>query len=90
MPFFDYMYHSLAKKGPWVEHLTSLPKRGVGALSTVSAFSHERVPTFYNDSKPSKQIIGHKITYTESPAASKSSHDGTQHSELYDVMVSIV
>ena len=40
-----YMYHSLAKKGPWVEHLTSLPKRGVGALLTVSAFNHERVPT---------------------------------------------
>ena len=26
----------------WVEHLTSLPKRGVGAISTVSAF---RAPT---------------------------------------------
>ena len=37
-------YRSLAKKGPWAEHLTSLPKRGVGTLSTVSAFNHERAP----------------------------------------------
>ena len=37
-------YHSLPKKGPWAEHLTSLPKRGVGALSTVSAFNHEKAP----------------------------------------------
>ena len=38
-------YRSLPKKGPWVEHLTSLQKRRVGALSTVSAFNHERAPT---------------------------------------------
>ena len=38
-------YRSLAKKGPWAQHLTSLPKSGVGALSTGSAFNHERVPT---------------------------------------------
>ena len=38
-------YHSLSKKSPWVEHLISLPKRGVGALSTVSALTdHERAP----------------------------------------------
>ena len=45
--FWKYisMYRSLAKKGPWAEHLTSLPKRGVGTLSTVSALNHERVPT---------------------------------------------
>ena len=24
------MYHSLAKKGPWAEHLTCLPKKGGG------------------------------------------------------------
>ena len=60
------MFRSLAKKGPWAEHLTSLPKRGVGALSTVSAFNYERAATScYNDSKPSKQIIGHKITYNK-------------------------
>ena len=39
------IYHSLVIKGPWAEYLTSLPKRGVGALSTVSAFNHERAPT---------------------------------------------
>ena len=38
-------YHSLAKKGPWAEHLTSLPKKGGCALSTVSIFNHERAPT---------------------------------------------
>ena len=56
-----YVYHSLAKKGPWAEHPTSLPKRGVGALSTVT--TKERPRHVYNDSKPSKQIIAHKITY---------------------------
>ena len=42
--------------------------------------------------KPSKQIIGLKTKYcrTESPAALKSSPDGTQHSERHDVTVSIV
>ena len=55
----------LPKKGPWAEHLTSPQKRGVGALSTVSAFNHERAPTscLQRDLKPSKQIIGHKIKY---------------------------
>ena len=39
------IYRSLPKKIPWVEeHLTSLPKRGVGILSTVSAFNYERAP----------------------------------------------
>ena len=38
------MYRSLAKKGPWAEHLTSLPKSGVGTLSGVSALNHERAP----------------------------------------------
>ena len=42
---FECLYRSLPKERPWAEHLTSLPKRGVGALSTVSAFNHERAPT---------------------------------------------
>ena len=37
-----HLYYSLAKERPWVEHLTSLPERGVGALSNVSTFIHER------------------------------------------------
>ena len=28
----------------WAEHLTSPSKRGVGTLSNVSAFNHERAP----------------------------------------------
>ena len=36
--------HSLTKERPWVEHLTSPPKRGVGSLLSVSAFNHEKAP----------------------------------------------
>ena len=43
-----FIYRSLAKERPWVEHLASPPKRVVGALSNVSAFnsvqrSHQRL-----------------------------------------------
>ena len=38
--------HSLAKKHLWPEHLTSLPKMGVGTLSSVSAFDRERAPMY--------------------------------------------
>ena len=35
------IYHSLVKEHPWAEHLTSLPKKRVGALSVcVSACKH--------------------------------------------------
>ena len=37
-------YRSLAKQRPWAEHLTSLSKRGVNALSSVSAINHKRAP----------------------------------------------
>ena len=39
------VYCSLPTKGPLAEHLTSLPKMGVGTLLTVSAFNHKRAPT---------------------------------------------
>ena len=39
-------YCSLMIECPWVEHLTSLPKTGVGTLSSVSAFNHERAPMY--------------------------------------------
>ena len=52
------------KKGPWAEHLTSLPKREVDTLSTVSALTtKERPRHVYSDLKPSEQIIRHKIMY---------------------------
>ena len=61
---YIYIYRSLAKKGPWAEHLTSLPKMGVGALLTVSTLTtNERPRHVYNHSEPSKQIIWHKIMY---------------------------
>ena len=37
-------YCSLMKECPWAEHRTYLPKRGVGALLSVSAFNHKRAP----------------------------------------------
>ena len=39
-----YTYYSLAKEHSWAEHLTILPKRGMGALLSVSALIHEKVP----------------------------------------------
>ena len=33
-----YRLNTKPKKGPWAEHLTSLPKRGVGALSSFDCF----------------------------------------------------
>ena len=55
------IYRSLAKEYLRVEYLRSPLKRGVGALSSVSAFNLEERPChIYSDSMPSKQII---ITY---------------------------
>ena len=52
------MHRSLANEHPWAEHLTSLPKHGVGTLLSVSTFNHERAPHYvYSDLIPSKQII---------------------------------
>ena len=41
-----FQYSSLVKERPWAEHLTSLPKRVVGTLVSVSAFNHERAPMY--------------------------------------------
>ena len=38
-------YRSLPKECPWAKHLTSLPKKGVGTLSTVSDFNNKKAPT---------------------------------------------
>ena len=51
------VYCSLAKERLWAEHLTSLPKWGVGTLECF----RERAPM--SDSMPLKQIIGQTITY---------------------------
>ena len=57
-----------------VEHLTSLPERGVGALSSVSHLSANVRPCHvYSGSMPSKQRIGQTITC----------NDGTNHSEWH-------
>ena len=41
-----FRYCSSLKKFPCVKHLTSLPKRVVGTLSSVSAFNHKWVPMY--------------------------------------------
>ena len=48
----EMQYCSLPKDRPWAEHLTSMPKRGVGALLSVSAFlmMKERSRYVYSDS----------------------------------------
>ena len=75
-----------------MEHLTSLPKRGVGALSTVFVFNHERAPTSCLQRLETLKANNwtQKKRTMESPATSKSSPDGTQHSEQHDVTVSIL
>ena len=55
--FESFIYCSVAKEHPWAEHLTSQPKRGVGALTT-----KERPHHVYSDSMPLKQVIGQAIT----------------------------
>ena len=57
------MYNSLTRECPWAEHLTSLPKRGVGALLSVSAFTTKECPC--HAYMPLKQIIGPTITYVQ-------------------------
>ena len=37
-------YRSLAKELPWAKHLMSLLVRGLGALSSVSAFHYDGAP----------------------------------------------
>ena len=55
---YTYLYYcSLTKEHPWVEHLTSLPKRGVDPLLSVFTFNHERAPIYaYSDSLPSNLL----------------------------------
>ena len=56
-----FRYRSLMKEYPCAEHFTSLPRRGVSALSSVSTFNQERVPMFaYSDSLPKFVEILHK------------------------------
>ena len=60
-----YMYHSLRKERPWAEHLTSSSKRGMGALLSVAACDHERVPTSCLQLLDAQnQLLGQTITYT--------------------------
>ena len=41
------LLYSLTKEHPWAGNLTSLPKRGMGALLSVSAFNHEIAPMWH-------------------------------------------
>ena len=52
-----FIYRSLEKDCPWVEHLTSLPKWGLSALLSVSTFNHERAPMYaYSNSLPTNSL----------------------------------
>ena len=65
---------SLAKEHPWVEHLTSLSKRGWCFLS-VSTFNNKEHPChIYSNSL---QIIRQTVHTMEPPVASKSRPDCT-------------
>ena len=55
---------NLTKESPWAEHLTSLPKRGVGAFLKVQPLITKEHPCHvYSDLMHSKQIIGQTVTY---------------------------
>ena len=75
------MYHSLTKEHPWVEHLTSLSKRGVGALSSVAAFNHERAPmSCLPDALKVSNWTNNDVHWSQQRLQSQEP-DGTQHSE---------
>ena len=57
--------HSLPKECPWVEHLTCLPKGGWALFRLLPYLTMKEHPYhIYSNSRPSKQIPGHKITYS--------------------------
>ena len=61
---YGHLYSSLTKEYPLAEELTNLPKRGVGALCSVSILTMKELPCHvYSDLMPSKQIIGQIIAY---------------------------
>ena len=57
-----YTYCTLTKEHPWAEQFTSLPKRRVGTLSSVT-MKEQHPCHVYSDSMPLNQIIGQTITY---------------------------
>ena len=63
-------YRTPAKVRPWALHLTFSPNRGVGALSSVSAFNLERAPTF---------VYVHKKRNSSDRAASTRESKPSQH-----------
>ena len=53
----DFVYRSLAKEHPLADHLTSLPKRGVGVIWVFLHLTIKECPCHdYRDLMPSKQI----------------------------------
>ena len=68
----------------WSTLYTSLSIRGVGVLSSIPAFNHERVPMSHLQS--SKQIIGQAITHN---GATSSFEVCTQHSKPHHVTMTM-
>ena len=81
-------YRSLVKERPWVEHLTSLPKRGLGTLLRVSPFNHERAPMYAYSDPQNHWIIGQTILYNGAANLGSSHSDMPQHSEWLNATVS--
>ena len=68
------------KERPWAKHLTSLPERGVSALSSVS---HMKVRPchVYSDPMASKQITGQTVTYNGTTSSFED--ESWQHTTLW-------
>ena len=87
---FTSMYHSLVKEHPLAEHLTSLLKRGVGTLSSVSAFNHKRVPMSCLQQFDALEANNWINRNAQNGATSGlSSPDDTQHSEQHHISISL-
>ena len=57
-------YRSLAKERPWVGHLTSLPERGIGTLSSILHLTRKECSCqVHCNSMPSRHRIGQRVMY---------------------------
>lgn len=83
------VYYSLVKEYPWAENLTSLSKREVGTLLSVSAFTTKGSPCMLTATHW-RQICWSTIAYNGAVGLGSSHSDGTQHFEWQNVTMSMV
>ena len=84
-----YIYHSLANECPWVEHHTSLPKRGVDVLLSVSIFNHKRAHLYVSIAYKFAEVLDEQQRTME-PMALEIQVLTTQHSEQQNATMSVV